>query len=216
MKVSCLCVTRGMFVPNAVEQFEKQTYPQRELVVVYQDPLSAMDIARLKRVDARLVKAKSSLNLGQLRNLALEAARGEFVLQWDDDDLFCPTRIQTMLGGLREANADAAVLQRWYIDDVQARIMYLSSARTWEGSALVRTSLARSIGFQSLPRGEDSQFFADFEKSGGKLAKLDLPTLYVYRIHGGNTWDRKHFDALVSHAELVSSNRREAVLWSAL
>ncbi len=216
MKISCLCVTRGLFVANAVEQFEKQLYPNRELVCVYQDNLSTMDVARLRRVNAVLIKGKTSHTLGHLRQLALEAARGEFVCQWDDDDLYSPERLATMLGALRDQSADAAVLRRWYIDDVHARVMYLSSERNWEGSALVRTSLARDIGYTSLCRGEDSAFWRTLEARDVPVAHVHEPRLYVYRVHGGNTWDRSHFDALIGHAELVSANKREAVLWSVM
>lgn len=216
MKVSCLCVTRGLFVANAVEQFEKQNYPNRELVLVYQDNLSSMDLARLRRVNAVLVKAKTSHTLGRLRQLALEAAGGEFVCQWDDDDLYSPNRLGRMLAALRDQSADAAVLRRWYIDDVQARVMYLSSERNWEGSALVRTGLARDIGYSSLCRGEDSVFWKELEMRNAKVAHVHAPDLYVYRVHGGNTWDRPHFDALLRHAELISANKRGAVLWSVI
>jgi glycosyltransferase involved in cell wall biosynthesis len=78
---------------RAVRSFAEQTYPNRELVVVTDGPQRVRDaleryVAALGLEDSvRFVYPQGDgLTLGRLRNLSLDAAGGDFVCQWDDDD----------------------------------------------------------------------------------------------------------------------------------
>src|SRR5262245_6806319 len=80
--VSCLTVTRQRvrLLRRAIRCFQQQTYQARELVIVCDadDGTEAL-IQRLGDEHIRLVRLRDAgLSLGELRNIALEEARGPY------------------------------------------------------------------------------------------------------------------------------------------
>lgn len=110
--VSALMVTRGCIdkVQGAVRSFARQTWRNKELVIVSDDVgdsfVRAVDESRQGSC-VRIYKAFSSGSLGDLRNYSVARAHGEFVCQWDDVDLYHPDRIRASMQVLKEADVDA-------------------------------------------------------------------------------------------------------------
>jgi glycosyltransferase involved in cell wall biosynthesis len=195
--VSCLMVTRGRAAQAqcAVRCFQAQTYPARELIVLDdgEDRTLADWIADQK--DARIRYrhlADESTPLGELRNRAVALASGDYICQWDDDDLYDPARIETQMAMLRALDAEACLLSRWLIWWPMQGRLGVSVYRPWEGSLLcIKSSLPAYP--DSLRRGEDTPVI-DRLIASRRVLLLDLPRLYVYVIHQDNTFDSAHFD----------------------
>ena len=128
--------------------------------------------------------------LGTLRNAAVEAARGEYVCQWDDDDRYHPRRLEVQLEALRSANSDCSFLadqlhlfaehppeywDDWYNDpDPTNCIRGTLFAR--------RESLPR---YPELRRHEDTALLVEMLLQGRKVTKVrERGYLYVYVFHG--------------------------------
>ncbi len=99
-KVSCVMVTCGrvQHVIRAIRCFLHQTYPNRELVIVSQGSPEVNEqihryVRSLQRSEVRFYDAPQRLSLGAMRNLSCEIAFGDIICQWDDDDLYHPTRV---------------------------------------------------------------------------------------------------------------------------
>src|SRR5262245_50450534 len=97
-KVSCVMVTanRKALCRRAVRCFERQSYPNRELVVVddgEQDLSEVLYSLSDRHVIYRRISPSADNVLGRLRNLALETATGTVIAQWDDDDWYHPERL---------------------------------------------------------------------------------------------------------------------------
>jgi len=193
--VSCLMVTRGKLWPSrcAVECFQRQSYPNRELVVVLDDPESAL-ISYLETLNDDRIRMillpKEKKTLGELRNISIAEARGEYICQWDDDDLYDPDRIGIQLSALLASQAAACFLRRWTLWWPADGKLAISGARLWEGSMLA--DKARVPDYPPIPRGEDTEVVAVFQERE-RLLSLDAPDLYVYIHHGNNTFDQQHF-----------------------
>ncbi len=195
--VSALMVTtrRPLMALAAIACFQAQDYPNCELVVVEDDPDPQLGIAiqALNDVRIRFIKLNpGQLNLGELRNHAVHAARGEWVCQWDDDDLYDPARISVQMAALQSQQADACFLSRWTIWWPQQKRFATSVSRLWEGSMLARKSALNA--YPSLRRGEDTSV-AEAVFQSARVVSLDAPRLYLYVVHGANTFDAAHFDA---------------------
>jgi tetratricopeptide (TPR) repeat protein len=196
-EVSCLCVTRSRpdLLRRAIYCFDRQTVSPRQLVVVVEDDdLATLDLLRgfEGRDDVRpvVVRRDPKMPLGELRNIAVQNATGEYVAQWDDDDFYHPERLAAQLSEIRRTGRRACVLRRWVIyKDGRAVV---SSYRHWEGSLMCRR--ADMPAYPPLHRGEDTPVIEQLEATG-KIAALDRPELYVYAFHGGNTWHGPHWDA---------------------
>ncbi|HEX6765235.1 MAG TPA: glycosyltransferase [Polyangiaceae bacterium] len=218
--VSCLCVTRGIHahLQRAVACFQAQTYPRRELVIVYEE--LDEDATRLlaERIDGVVlvhVPPQPKQPLGVLRNASLAAAQGDFVCNWDDDDWHAPRRLELELEALAQSEADACVLNRWLVFDEVTRNAYVSGKRLWEGSLLCRRDLeVLKGGYPARKRGEDHVLILAM-KDKHRIATLDRPELYIYTYHRKNTWDREHFERIFASATELSqadSSRIEKTL----
>ncbi|CAN5715294.1 hypothetical protein BH11PSE13_BH11PSE13_11020 [soil metagenome] len=195
--VSCLCVTRHRvpWLRRAVACFDAQTHAPRELVLLYEsDDEATRDYAATlaSRSDIRRVEvpAVPKRPLGALRNMAIAAARGTVVAQWDDDDWHSPARLEAQLAAMREHGRPACVLYRWTLYDAVARQSYVSLTRAWEGSIV--SERAALPAYPEWVRGEDVPVIQSM-LDAQQLVLLDAPELYVYIHHGRNTWHSEHF-----------------------
>jgi glycosyltransferase involved in cell wall biosynthesis len=203
--VSCLMVTRGdrFAIRYALACYRNQTHRRKELVVIV-DRTSADYVESLLRsagIDsARVYAAGDGQTLGDLRNLAVERARGDILIQWDDDDLFDPMRIKACVDLLHQLPA-AAVLQARLLLWWPARQMAaISGRRFWEGTIAVWRAHAPT--YPSLGRGEDTPGVQQIAHSR-QIALVDAPLLYVYAITQANTWHAEHFGGLFAASEAI-------------
>ncbi len=203
--VSCLMVTRGdpLRVRRSIQSFVDQTYTETELVIVTDAREEQMRFVRTDYPQANIkwvfVAPDSGLVLGQLRNLSIDQASGEYVLQWDDDDLYDPSRIFYQLQAIQKGRAQASILLRWTVWWPAKRRLFISERRAWEGSLMCsRTVMPR---YPALARGEDKPLVERLLKELD-VALIDAPRLYIYVIHGSNTWTTEHFEGIFSRLTL--------------
>lgn len=205
--VSCLMVTRGRLFPSrfAVDCFRRQTWPERELVLVCDAPGTPVELYCRELSDPRIrvvTPQTRAVSLGELRNLSLQAARGDWICQWDDDDLYHPQRLELGMLLLQSMMADAVFLTRWMLWSPTARKIGVSGAREWEGSMLARRAAVPA--YPGLARGEDTAVMHAM-LGRGRIALLDAPWLYTYVQTGANTWTAQHFETIWGAASMVEA-----------
>lgn len=194
--VSCLMLTRDRpdLARRAVRCFLAQTHAPRELVIVDSGEGRELEewVAGLAAQGVRHFKFPAGgTSLGELRNRSVALAGGEYVAQWDDDDLSDPLRLQVQLAALLALGADACLLERQLVWWPGERRLAVSCRRPWENSLLAaRAALPR---FLPLDRGEDTPVVAELT-GRGRVALLDAPWLFTYVRHGANTWSSPHWD----------------------
>lgn len=194
--ISCLMVTRGRprQAARSIACFLSQTYERRELIIVDDDPDSQLAalIAAMGSSHIRHVRLPDQgLKLGALRNIALEHAIGDYICQWDDDDLYDPVRLEVQWKALHSCGGQASVLARWTIWWPRSQRLAVSCYRDWEGSLLCERSLMPR--YPEWPRGEDSEVLERLRETV-RLVRIDLPRLYIYICHGANTFEVDHFE----------------------
>jgi glycosyltransferase involved in cell wall biosynthesis len=194
--VSALMVTRGSLdlVRCAVSSFRAQTWPNRELVVVC-DAVTPELRDFISGANERLIEAPLGLTLGHLRNVSIAHSLGEYVVQWDDDDLYDPNRISIAVRALLRCGVSAVFMRQWLIWWQSRDLLALSGRRIWEGSMLARREAVPV--YPSMSKSEDSAL-VDMLTRLHSYALIDAPTLYCYRITGENTWSEQHFEALLA------------------
>jgi glycosyltransferase involved in cell wall biosynthesis len=143
--ISCICITRGKpkMLNRAITCFESQTYPNKELILIYEDD----DEVTIRWFEEQAISSRHRLiqvsatpkrTLGWLRNRAINEAVGEFVCQWDDDDWYHRARLAQQWLALFEAGHNACVVRQWILYDAQQQIAFISPCRHWEGSIFLQ------------------------------------------------------------------------------
>jgi glycosyltransferase involved in cell wall biosynthesis len=190
--VSCIMPTRDRrpFVRRAVAQFLAQDYPERELIVV-DDGADRIGDLLPDDTRIRLLRSEQRLAIGAKRNLACEAARGDVLMHWDDDDWMAPWRVSYQVRELEARGAQVCGLSRLYFYDADARrawqYVYPEAARGWVagGTLCYRREVWQHRRFPDINEGEDTRFVWNLR--GVPLVSLDNSAFYVATIHPGNT-----------------------------
>lgn len=198
-KVSCLMVTRGNvdLAKTAYHSFRLQTWLNKELIIVCDSSSEQLRKMVASDEQVKYIEVPPGFSLGELRNISVSQASGDFVCQWDDDDLYAPERISVSLGVLISASVDAVFLNSWVVWWMQRNLMCISPSRVWEGSLLARRSVMPV--YPALKKGEDTTI-TQWITEHFPVAVIECPQLYCYRITGENTWDEEHFENLFSAA----------------
>jgi glycosyltransferase involved in cell wall biosynthesis len=184
---------------RAVSCFAAQTWPNLELVVVddgMQDPAPMLEQFSAQGAAIRLVRppADEGRTLGDLRNLAIRHATGDWCIQWDDDEWYHPTRVERQVRAADDRSV--AVALRWTLVHVESPRHGRLSFRADTGFATPGTVLHRT-GVEAYPplrRGEDSVFLRRLRAAGPvTVLGAESSHLFVRCFHGSNTWDEDHF-----------------------
>lgn len=209
--ISCLCITYGRkkLLERAVQSFRDQTYPNKELVLLYEsDDGETTEYARaLKDSNLILVELPSSegFNLGRLRNRSLRECRGEYFCQWDDDDWSHRDRLSFQMDVIKASGMPACLLFHWLMYDERTGKAYLSNRRPWEGSLLCKKSiLGGGLGYEEVVRHEDTYLIRELFKRS-LLFPVMMPKLYIYVYHGDNLCTREHWENIFRAANELSA-----------
>jgi len=206
--ISCLMVTsakRSRLARRAVQCFMGQTYSNKELVILddsldkslegwiesnYPAALSDHQIAYVRCLEGKTEPVKKTL--GELRNLAVEHARGAYIAQWDDDDLSDRQRLEIQMAAIHALGAQACLLERHQIWWPEMRRLAFSTRRAWESSFVCEKSSLPA--YPAKRRGEDTPVISQI-LAHSRVVLLDLPRLYTYIFHGDNTFGAEHWEA---------------------
>ncbi|KZN58767.1 glycosyltransferase family 2 protein [Pseudoalteromonas luteoviolacea] len=203
-KISCLCLTSNRIneFKNAYLYYQNQSYKNKEFVVVcsaddyptveYVEELQAKD----ESVKACIVTNRHEITLGDLRNLSINEAQGEYICIWDDDDTYHPDRLSVSLSELRRLDVPAVAISNVIMFDERDEKAYISPHREWEASLFCsrRFLIENNLKYPSLNRGEDTPLLEALNKN---LSLIFYPHLYIYKVHSKNTCPTEHLSKLI-------------------
>ena len=203
---------RPALLRMAVDSVLAQDYPALETVLVDDGSESAEAHIALNEIEAehgargwRVIR-QDNRYLGAARNRAAAAARGEWLLFLDDDNLLFPDAVSRLVRAARFAEADcvtAASIRFFGDGDPRTDpgshgtpIRFLGAARAWihvtnvigDACALVRRDAFEAVGGFEEARGvalEDLAFFNRLVLAGRRVEPLPDPA-YYYRVRTGS------------------------------
>lgn len=181
--ISCIMPTadRRAFVPQALRCFSRQTYPNRELIVVDDGADGVSDLCKgVPNVRYTALHGKHSV--GEKRNIACEQADGEFIAHWDDDDWHHPERLESQLSTLCGSTANVCGQDNVLYFDVGHqrawRYQYPSHAQHKPGWVAGNTFFYwreywSASRFLRVSRGEDTRFLWDAPRAQVEVSNTD-------------------------------------------
>lgn len=127
-RVSVVCPTmedRQVFHEQVWSCFLNQTWPDKELIIIETYQTRSSDVFRNIN-DDRLVYLRfrcgqtTELSIGAKRNIAQHIASGDYIANFDDDDIYAPTYLSTMVHSLNAQSAAFITLSNWYFFDIKS------------------------------------------------------------------------------------------------
>nr|WP_207801866.1 glycosyltransferase [Phenylobacterium hankyongense] len=117
--VSIITPTGGRpeFLQAAMGYFGSQDYSDVEWLILddSSEPHPALRQAEAPNVSYQHTEGR--LTVGEKRNRLIDRARGEYIVQFDDDDFYAPSYVSRMLAALNDQRADLVNLRGWFLYD---------------------------------------------------------------------------------------------------
>jgi glycosyltransferase involved in cell wall biosynthesis len=193
--VSAIMPTRGrqQWAAEAVEMFSRQTWANRELVIV-DDKADPSFPDGIETEGVQYFSISGALSIGAKRNLAVARSRGQIIMHWDSDDIYTDDRMEHQARLLLASQGVDLVgygKVPWIETDGEKRTgVYngmpgipdycLGVSMTYWKSAW------RVNPFPDLQTGEDGAFLMRM-----KAKSVDSEGRITFRIHNGNTDDKR-------------------------
>lgn len=169
--ITCVCLTmasRKDFLLRAADCFDRQTYPNRELIIV----------------------ADEALTVGEKRNMGCQRARGSLIAIWDDDDVSGPHRLEIQEHLLRISGKSVTAFKQ--LPFAQNGEWWMSPATDKEGvdtSLFFRRDFWETHPFQEIMIGQDAAFSRQAIVEKKFLLTEECGVMFAEN-HPGNTCDR--------------------------
>ena len=204
-----MATMRPRNVARCLENFAKQTYPAKELLLVLNNAAFDVDAVREQArtiPQVRVLHVEGTPTLGDCLNRAVRESSGEYVAKMDDDDHYGVDYLSDAM--LAAAFSDAEVIGKGtYFAYLEGREeMGLRQVRKphtdadWvSGSTLViRLGLLRDVPFRQRPRGTDTAFLDDAAAEGARVYSADPFNFVLVRAsqRGDHTWQIREAEFL--------------------
>lgn len=202
--VSCIMPTcnRRKFIPNAIRYFQRQDYPNKELLIVDDGTEYLADlIPDIPQI--RYLKCQTGKTLGAKRNLCVQNSTGNLIMHWDDDDWMAPHRITYQVEALLRKNVEVCGLNKLLFCNLETAncwlYVYPSKARPWlaGGSLLYTRAFWEEAPFPDIQVASDTPFL--LSRKLNSYVALPDHTFYVASIHGNNTSPKRTKNRLWQH-----------------
>ena len=189
--ISCLCPTKNdpSMVKKAIECFNDQTYPNKELILVTDEKNPYLSFLNSVVSDnIKLVTAPHGSVIGKLRNISVDNANGEYIATWDDDDVSFKKRLEEQYNAIKKSGKEVCYLTNTIIKDNITNAVGLSKIGMCVDCTMLalKSTFPRYDSKASYPNVEDVPVKKHYIKNN-QVQWLDKPHLYVYNIHGKNT-----------------------------
>ena len=124
--ISCTMITKNRWnlCKRAISCFKNQTYTHKQLVIVsdgkdeYNNKIIEF-ISNCPNIKIIIINPQKyedkSPTLGHLRNISLDNADGEYIVQWDDDDISHNSRIEKQFDIMQKNNKDISIFKDYML-----------------------------------------------------------------------------------------------------
>jgi len=191
--ISCVCPTYGRvhMVEESIKCFLKQDYKGKKQLVIFNNFPQQQLV--FKHPEIKIVNS-TARNLGNARNLSVEAADYDIIANWDDDDIYLPHSLSIRMKFMKTEFSKFTV-GFYYFDGNH----YEVTTNIFHGQAIFTKNLYNKIsGYSETDVGEDT----DFEQ------KIPNDLKYVYE--SKRPYHRLHYVYRWSGSILhISTNSRK-------
>lgn len=145
--ISCICVANGKpaFFDKAFECFEKQNYPNRELVVAYHKKdyhTHALIEEAIHKDDFKLISVQycSKDSWNDIMKHAVLKSTGYYFCNWNEEDWHHQSRLSYQYNSMQIVGErfQGSVLSQIWMHDYQNNQSYLSASAVWTETLLCK------------------------------------------------------------------------------
>ena len=171
-------------VLRCLDNFKKQEYPERELILILNNADFDLDAIRkdAERIpNVQVLHIEGRTTLGHCLNRGVEVASGKYIAKMDDDDYYGVRYLSDSV--LAASFSDAEVVGKgsfymYFEDSDTTAIAEVAREHTFThfvtgGTLLIRADAARTIPFDSISLREDTNFLHAATQYGCRVYAAD-------------------------------------------
>jgi glycosyltransferase involved in cell wall biosynthesis len=185
-----VCTNRPQFLDNILQNYFRQRYKVKELIIILNlDSMNMREVRKKvqKYANVHVHRVPERISLGQCLNAGITRTRFSLVAKMDDDDYYSPYYLEEQVRALRQTGSD--------IVGKHSCLVYLEASRTLlmrspgesnkpvefiqGGTLLFRKKVLKRVRFTDRSVGEDVTFLRQCRKRGYKTYATS-PYNYVY------------------------------------
>lgn len=185
--VSVVCSTnRTEHLANILENFRRQTYEPKELIVVLHGVGKTADGLRRQAEDMgirgiSIVVMGEDHTLGDCLNAGIDASTGQYVAKMDDDDFYAPMYLVDLMYAFDYTDADIVGKHSYYVylkDEDRLTIRLAGREHDYHqfvsgATMVIRRSVFDRVKFADKTVGEDSDFLTRCGDAGLRIYSAD-------------------------------------------
>lgn len=174
----------------SVKSFLDQTYRRRELLILNHGNYEL----KIGHPLVQEVMVEEKKSLGEMRNMGLDLAKGDWIIQWDDDDYHHPHRILYQMAHRRDNGGTAVLLRKQIrVDMINGEAICVESEEGIAGTILHATNT--ETRYPLVDQTEDAAFAMGFRQRiilDNDSETWPGPALYLRFYHGDNVMNHEH------------------------
>ena len=171
-------------VARCLDNFKKQTYQEKELILILNNAEFDLDSIRREAElvpNVQVLHVEGHTTLGDCLNRGVEASSGKYIAKMDDDDHYGERYLSDSVLAASFSDAEVVGKGLFYVyfesGDITALLEWTSEHTFMSfvtgGTLLVQTEVARDIGFDSISRREDTNFQRAATRAGCRIYSAD-------------------------------------------
>jgi len=177
--VLCTCSGREHFIPRAIQEFNNQTWGNKELIIINQGRRW-----HSKESDSiREVQVPYWYNNGAMRNVGDALSRGKYIIRVDDDDLYHPDRFKLQIEAIQTTGSPASTLRNIINYVPTEDVAWTRQLKASPGLMMYKNEGHKYI--EDIRKSTDTYFMTEWY--GGQVTAIDNPPEHYIRVfHGKN------------------------------
>lgn len=181
---------------NIIRNYVRQTYKNKELVIVLDEGMPEILISDWKGI--KVLYSKKGATVGEKRNTACSAARGSIIVHLDSDDVYSHDWVDNMVLNLEDERYNITGLSSALFHVKSSGDNYRYNYNGWQAYVLGATMVYRrkmweGNKFRDISEGEDAMFLAN----AGLINVSDNINGFMAVISGNNTCSHKALKDMV-------------------
>lgn len=189
-----VCTKRPLFMDNILENYLKQDWGTKELIVILNNDeidIDSWQVKAHKYPNLHIYQLSEQTTLGECLNYAIKKAKYNFIAKFDDDDYYGPYFLTDLMHAFNYTDADIVgkLCHYAYLESMKALVIRFPGydnkfTNFLVGSFIVKKAVFNTVNFDPISIGEISSFLRKCRTKGFKIYSADRYNyVYVRRIN---------------------------------